>query len=161
MPVRQRIRNPKTNVPAQALRWSVERASREFTYAPSTIRKFLHQGGIEPDADGCYSTLQITACIFGDLKSERLRKERELTKKYQLQNQIVEGSVLDRAELARVFAVIADAISSRINAATELPRAVREDVLKDIASWPLALEETAARQSKLPRRRNGQTPEED
>jgi hypothetical protein len=162
MPVRQRIRNPKTNVPAQALRWSLNRASNEFRLAPQTLRKFLHQSGIEPDATGCYSTLQICACVYGDLRSEKLRKERELTRKYQLENEITMGNLLDRAALSKTFALIADAMVSRINAATEVPRNVREDLLRDLARWPDSIQEVASRQSRLPRtRRDGQTGEED
>src|SRR5262245_31235153 len=85
MPVvqeRKRIRNPRSNVPVQKLKWSLDRASREFKLAPQTLRKYLHQGGVEPDEDRCFSTMQICECVYGDLKAERLRKERELTKRY-------------------------------------------------------------------------------
>ena len=34
---------------------------------------------------------------------------------------------------------------------TELPRTAREDLLRDLASVPLVLEETADRQSRVPR----------
>ena len=45
---------------------------------------------------------------------------------------------------------------------TELPRAAREDILRDIATWPLALEDVAHRQTRLRRNGNGdsQTNEE-
>ena len=123
MPVRrQRIRNPRSNVPPQNLKWSLDRASREFKLAPNTLRKYLHQSDADPDEDGCYSTMQITNAIFGDLRAERLRKERQLTRKYELENAITEGHLLDRAALSKTFALIADAMVSRIMAATELPR---------------------------------------
>jgi hypothetical protein len=98
--------------------------------------------------------------VFGDLRSEKPRKERELVRKYQLENAITEAGVLNRAELSRVLAVIAEAISTRIMSATEIPRNVREDVLREIATWPLALEEVADRQTRLPRRRNGRKDDE-
>jgi hypothetical protein len=161
MPVRQRIRNPRSNVPPQSLKWSLDRASREFRLVTNTLRKYLHQGGVEPDEDGCYSTMQICECVYGDLRAERLRKERELTKRYALQNQITEGSVLDRAELMRTFSVIADAMVTRINSATEVPRNVREDLLRDLATWPEAIKETVSRQTRLPRRDNGQEDDQD
>jgi hypothetical protein len=68
------------------------------------------------------------------------------------------GQVLNRAELTRVFAMIAEAISSRIMACEELSRTAREDILKDLSSWPLGLEEVAHAQSRLPRG-NGTRPE--
>jgi hypothetical protein len=152
---------PRGNVPAQALRWSIERASGEFKLAANTLRKILNQGGATPDAGGRYTTQQICQCLYGDLRAERLRKGRELTRKYSLENEIVEGNLLDRSALARVFATIADAISARIMS-SELSRSAKEDILKDLSSWPLALEEVADRQTKLPPRGgNGQAPQED
>jgi len=65
------------------------------------------------------------------LSEEKLRTQRQVTRKLELQNAITEGTLLDRRELMRTFAVIADAIVSRINAATEVPRNVREDLLRD------------------------------
>jgi hypothetical protein len=157
MPVR-----PRSNVPSKPLCWSIDRASREFKLAQNTLRKYLHQGGAEPDAGGCYSTEQLCKAIFGDLRAERLRKERELTKKYQLENAITEGNLLDRQALARTFGLIADAMVTRINSATELPRTVREDILRELSTWPLAIEEVAHRQSRLPRGRgNVQTSEDE
>jgi hypothetical protein len=64
--------------------------------------------------------------------------------------------------LMRTFAVIADAMVSRINSATEIPRNVREDLLRDLSTWPLAIEETVSRQTRLPRgRRDGQEEDEE
>jgi hypothetical protein len=40
-------------------------------------------------------------------------------------------------------------------AATEIPRKVREDLLRDLATWPLALEGVAHRQTRLSRNNNG------
>lgn len=157
--MRQSVR-PRSNVPNTVLRWSIERASREFKLAQNSLRKYLNQGGAEPDADGCYSTTQICEAIFGDLRAERLRKERELTRRYALANRITEGSVLDRDALAKTFAQIADAISSRIMATTELPRSVREDILRELSSWPLALDDVAQRQTKLRERDNGDDDDE-
>jgi hypothetical protein len=151
MPVRQRIRNPRSNLPPQNLKWSIERASREFRLAQNTLHRYLRQSDAEPDDDGCFSTLQIVGAIYGDLRSQRLKKEKELTKKYTLENQITEGSVLDRAALSRTFSLIADSMVSRINAAVEVPRNVREDLLRDLSTWPSSIEEVAHRQSRLPR----------
>jgi hypothetical protein len=160
--MRQRIRNPRSNVPVQNLKWSLDRASREFKLAPNTLRKYLHQSDADPDEGGCYSTAQITNAIFGDLRAERLRKERQLTRRYTLENEITEGNLLDRHELMRTFSVIADAMVTRINSATELPRNVREDLLRDLATWPLAVEETVSRQTRYPRgRRDGQSSEDE
>jgi hypothetical protein len=160
--MRQRIRNPRSNVPVQNLKWSLDRASREFRLAQNTLRKYLHQSDAEPDEGGCYTTMQIVDAVFGDLRAQKLKKEKELTKKYQLENAITEGTVLDRAALAHTFGLIADAMVSRINAAVNVPRSVRDDLLHDLATWPDAIKEVADKQSRLPRgNRDGEDGEED
>src|SRR6516162_1208231 len=95
---------PRGNVPMRPLRWTIEAIGREFRLAQNTVRKILHQGGAEPDGTGCYSTEQVVSCLFGDLRAERLRKERELVRKYSNENRIVEANYLDRAELMKGFA---------------------------------------------------------
>jgi hypothetical protein len=105
--------------------------------------------------------MQICECVYGDLRAERLRKERQLTRRYTLENEITEGNLLDRHELMRTFSVIADAMVTRINSATEVPRTVREDLLRDLVTWPEAVKETVARQTRFPHGRgNGQEGEE-
>ena len=146
---------PRGNVPKAVLRWTIERASGEFKLATGTLRKMLNQGGAEPDKTGCYTTQQICQCLYGDLHHERVRKERQLTRKYSLENAMVEASVLNRAEIAKGLAAVADAMTSRIMSAN-VDRAVKEDLLKDLANCPLILDDVAARQTKLSRG-NGRT----
>ena len=150
---------PRGNVSSKPLRWTVEAASREFKLAANTLRKILNQGGAEPDQGGCFSTQQICECLYGDLKAERLRKERELTKRYQLENEITEATVVNRSELANGLAGIADAMTSRIMA-SELGRPAKEDLLAQLSSIPLTLQEVADKQTRLPRGK-GKRPEED
>jgi len=151
----------RSNVPKAALKFAVERAAIEFGTTSQTLRKALNKASIRADADGLFTTAQIVTALFGEMHQEKLKTQRELTRKHALANAVVEAGLLDRAELAKTFATLADAISSRIMSATELPRSVREDVLRDIASWPLALEDVKARQSRLPRRRNGARRDDD
>ena len=81
-------------------------------------------------------------------------------KRYDLDNRIVEASVLDRAELAKRFAQLADAIQSRI-LSSALSREIKEDILRDMAGIPVVLDNVARSQSKLRRSKNGQKPDED
>jgi hypothetical protein len=66
MPVeeRRRIRKPQTNVPRLPLKWSIERASREFKLAQNSLRRRLNENDAEPDEGGCYTTMQIVDAIF-------------------------------------------------------------------------------------------------
>jgi hypothetical protein len=132
------------------LRWSLVRAAREFDIPRDTLRRRLGDSHEEPGPDGCYTTKQLTSALFGDLYGARLRTQNEQAEKLRIENEVSRGELLSRRELARGFAQIADAISARIMSCTELPRLAREDILKDLSSWPLALEEVAHRQTRLP-----------
>jgi hypothetical protein len=138
------------------LRWSVERAGLEFGLSSNTLRKALGRDSARPDADGFFSTAQIISALYGAMYQEKLRAQRARAQQIELENAITTGSVLDRASLTKAFAQIADAFTSRLNAATEMPRKVRDDLLRDLSRWPLALEDTAKRQTRLPRNGNGE-----
>jgi len=150
----------RSNVPKAALRWSIERAGIEFGLTSATLRKALAKGSATPDRDGMFSTAQIVAALYGSLAVEKLATQREVRRKLELENAVTTGSLLDRSALARVFGTIADAISSRIMS-SELSRPAKEDILRDLSSWPLALQEVSDRQTKHSRRGNGQAPKEE
>lgn len=90
---------------------------------------------------------------------EKLATQKEVRRKLELENAITTGSVLNRAELEKVMAAIADAFVSRVRSVQGLSRQEEEDLLKELSSWPLALEDIAARQTRLPRG-NGTTSRE-
>ena len=148
---------PRGNVPMRPLKWTVEAIGREFKLAQNTVRKILNQGGADPDTNGTYTTEQITACLFGDLRAERLRKERELTKRYRLENEATEGRLLDRDQLMAGFAQLADALKSVVMSDRNLTRESKEDFLRNLATWPVIVEDVTQRQTRRPR--NGKRPE--
>jgi hypothetical protein len=140
----------RSNVPAEALRWRVERAGVEFGVSSNTLRKALGKNSAAPDRDGLFLTAQIVASLYGALHQEKVRTQKELADRYTLENQITRAEVLNRAEVARVFAAIADAIKTRIMS-SNLSRHEKEDILKDIVALPIVLKEVAHRQSRLSR----------
>ena len=150
----------KSNIPAAALRWSVERAGIEFGLTSQTLRRSLAKASASPDSDGLFTTKQIIAAIYSAFDQEKLATQKELTKKYQIANAVAEGSFLDRAELMRGLAAGADAITSRI-LSSELSRKAKEDLLRDLSSVPLILEEVADKQTRLPRRNGNEDREKD
>jgi len=77
---------------------------------------------------------------------EKLATHKELRRKLELENAITTGSVLNRAELAKGLAAIADAMVSRIMA-SELSRSAKQDLLTELSSIPITL---AHSQSRLP-----------
>jgi len=130
---------PRGNVPPEALRWTIERASIEFATTQDTLKKSLSQASVSCGPDGCYSTAEICQGLFGLMHQEKIATQKEIRKRYTLENQITTASVLNRAELSKGFGALADAISGRVMASGELSRATKEDILKDLASWPLIL----------------------
>ena len=122
-----------SNVPAAALRWSIERAGIEFGLTSQTLRRSLAKTSATPDADGLFTTKQIVAAVYGAFDQEKLATQKQLTRKYEIANAIAEASVLDRSELAKVLAGIADAMVHRIMA-SELSRSAKQDLLHDLSS---------------------------
>jgi hypothetical protein len=82
------------------------------------------------------------------LAISRTLTQRQLAEKYRIENAILKGDHINRADLAKGLARIADAMVSRITA-SELSAEAKEDLLKELASLPLVLEEVVRGQSKL------------
>ena len=155
------VRTTKSNVPQlDPLRWNIEKAATEFGLTAATLRRALNKNSALSDKDSLYTTQQIAAAIYGALHIEKLKTQREIARKLALENTITTGSVLNRAELEKVFAAIADAFASRVMSVQGLSRQEKEDLLKDLSSWPLALEDVAHAQTRLPRGK-GKRHEED
>jgi hypothetical protein len=145
------MRRSKSNVPAAALRWSIDRAALEFKLARGTLRKSLGSIGAKPDAGGCFSTGQITEALFGSMHIEKLGTQRELRRKLELENRITTASVLDKKALMAGLSQLADSMVARVMSHTELPRELLEDFLRDISELPVIVADVATRQSRLPR----------
>ena len=60
------------------------------------------------------------------------------------------ASVLNRVELSKGFAELADPLQQAI-ASSDLPRSAKENFLNNLSSWPLILESVARNQTRLPR----------
>ena len=61
---------------------------------------------------------------------------------------------LSRPELMKGFAALADAMVFRITS-SELSREAKEDLLKDLASIPIVIADTARKQTRFRRGKNG------
>src|SRR6516162_9068155 len=71
-----------------------------------------------------------------------------LAERYKLDNEITRGQVIRKDELMKGLSRIADSIVSRITAST-LSRNEQDDILKELASLPLVLEEAIRAQTQL------------
>jgi|SRR6516165_286581 len=131
------------------IRWTIERASIEFGTSPPTLGKALSQAGIRQASDGRYSTQEICQGLFGSLHLEKVRTQRALARKLEHANAATTGSMLDRSALSAAFAQLADALQ-QVVASSNLDRRSQEDFLRNLSSWPIILQETAAAQTRLP-----------
>ena len=146
MPSRTRC---KSNLPQnEPLRWNIDVAGREFGFASPTVRKMLNKSGAIPDEGGCYTTRQLIGAIFGAIDLEKLRTQEQITRKYQLDNAIVEASVVNKVAVMKVLAQVADSMVHRITASS-LQRHKQEDLLRDLSSIPVALEGVTRAQTRL------------
>jgi hypothetical protein len=98
--------------------------------------------------------------VFAGLTEEKLLTQRQLTRKYELENAITEASVLDRKALEQRLALLADAMTSRIMV-SGLTRDEKADLLRDLASIPITCDNIAKRQTRLQRSKNGEADGED
>jgi hypothetical protein len=130
------------------IRWSIQQASIEFGTSPPTLGKALAQASIAPAADGTYTTRQICEGLFGSMHLEKIRTQRELARKLELENAITTARVLNRAELEKVFSQLADALQQVVRN-SDLDWRSQDDFLHNLATWPILLEDTAAAQSRL------------
>jgi hypothetical protein len=141
----------RSNLPQhEPLRWNVETAAVEFGLSEMSLRKALAQNSTRGDEAGLYSTKEIREAVYGDLHSEKILTQRQLTRRYELNNRIVEGAYVDRVELMRLFASVADAMVSRVRA-SNLDRMAQDDLLTELSRIQPGVDNIAASQSKLPR----------
>jgi hypothetical protein len=151
----------KSNLPQhEPLKWNLRKAAVEFGTTVDTLKKSLNQISAEPDENGLYTTGQLIRARFGELYQEKLRVQRETADRIALENEITRGETLNRAELMKGFAAVADAIQSRIMSCNELPLTARQDILRDLASIPVIVADTARKQSRFRGAKNGRAEED-
>lgn len=91
---------PKTE---GAIKWSVNRAAGEFGVTHQTLTRRLLAHGTQPDENGCYSTQQICAAVFGDKEGEKIRLTKEQADKLELENAKTRKEMADMEQVERVW----------------------------------------------------------
>jgi hypothetical protein len=139
----------KSNLPQnEPLKWNLRKAAVEFGTTVDTLKKSLNQVSAEPDADGLYTSGQLIQARYGELYQEKLRVHRETADRIALENAITRGETLSRSELMKGFAALADAMVHRIMV-SGLSKDAQSDLLKDLASIPVVIADTAKKQSRF------------
>lgn len=113
------------------LRWSIELASREFDLDHKTLRKRLVAADVVVGPDGCYSTPQITAAVYGDLYGEKLRIARAQANKLEVANKVREDQLYEAEPIYRAFEAIFTAVRQKI-LASKMTNAEKDELLRDL-----------------------------
>ena len=115
------------------LRWTMELAAVEFGKDHRALSRRIRAANIQPAADGCFSTADITRIIFGDKHSEDLRKVREEADKLELQNKKARGELISADAVYRHFEAYFILIRKRI-LDSKLSRDEQDDLLRELQS---------------------------
>jgi hypothetical protein len=146
----------KSNLPQNVpLRWNLRKAAVEFGTTADTLKKTLNRVSQEPDADGLYTTGQLVTSLFGQLHTEKVRYQRALAERVEMENAVAKANLLDRVSIMAGLAALADALKSAVTT-SNLDRQSQEDFLRNLATWPVILTNVAKRQTKLRRAKNGE-----
>jgi hypothetical protein len=113
------------------IRWSLELAAREFNAEPRTIRKRLVAADVVAGPDGCYSTPQITAAVYGDLYGEKLRIAKQQADKLELANQVRRDELFESDAIYQAFEAIFTAVRQKI-LASNMSNAEKDELLRDL-----------------------------
>jgi hypothetical protein len=129
-------------------RWSLKAAELEFGLTAETISHRLRDAREKPDISGAYSTSQILRGLYGDSHAEERRQEtRQRRIHWEIRNQVMRAELLDRELLTQALSRIFGAISALIVSAP-IPKQVKDDLLQNISTYPLAIQSVAQRQTK-------------
>ena len=93
--------------------WTQSLIASEFGMDSRTVGKKFNAAGIKTKRDG-YRTSEVLKALFGDIDSERLRKTREEADQIMLKNAQARGSVIDLADVDKLWTGIASAVKQRI-----------------------------------------------
>jgi hypothetical protein len=129
------------------IRWSIEWAAKEFRVNPRTLRAKLSQQGILPGEDKQYSTEQITAAIYGDLHTERLRLVRAQRERIQQQIDENSGRLVDSDRFFLEYSGIFSAIRQHV-LASDLSDAEKAGLLAELRNDVLYAKPVEAEEAK-------------
>ncbi len=118
-------------------------AVAEFGIDAKTLAKRMRAIGIEKGRDGCYSTKDICAAVFGDIDAEKLREVKERADKLALENAEKRGELVDVRALADAMNRPLAAMRQRIASAVELLPEEREELGRDIQKLYASIFEVA------------------
>lgn len=118
----------------KAIRWNLQMVEREFGTMRDTLAKRARGLSIEPDADGCYSSRDIAAMLFGDREAEMTGKIAAERKNTELKNALLEGELISTALVIRLAESFLVPVRQRI-LSSGLSEDERAEMLDDLVKF--------------------------
>jgi DNA-binding protein Fis len=113
------------------MRWTVQKASVEFGLHRETLAKYLRREGIQPGADGKFSTQEIVKGVYGDLRTEQTRETRLRADKIEMENAEKRRELLSAQSVVELLEGSFLAIKSKITS-SHLSEAEQNAILLDL-----------------------------
>ena len=113
------------------IEWTVERAAREFGADRLTLTGLLTAQGIKPDEGGHYTTTQICAALYGDLKAEKIGLTRAQRLREEMENRKLGGELIEVQQAIELAQRFCFAIRQKIMLAS-VPDEEKQALLLDI-----------------------------
>jgi len=97
---------------------------------PRTLTNLLRQHGVEPNADGRFTTRQICQALYGDIKMEKLGETR--ARRLLLESELAERNrdLVRVSELAEVVNKGISSIKATINSAANMEREDKDKIIR-------------------------------
>lgn len=125
----------------ESIQWTKELAASEFDINPRTLTDRLRQDGINPDENGFFTTKQICAAVYGDIRGELIRAQTRNQNEAADMTAIRKSNLLREnipAELVeRVWSSTLIELRQRISYA-EIPDKVKQELSRDLMACPTA-----------------------
>lgn len=115
------------------LRWSLNRAAHEFGLHQAQLDRRRRALGMEPGADGFYSSRDIAAMMFGDKEAETIGKIAAERKSTELSNARQMGELIPTEVACALVERVLIAVKQRFMSSS-LSEQEKTDVLEELVS---------------------------
>lgn len=122
---------PKRSSFGDAVRWTVDKASIEFAIDTKTLVSRLRRLGTLAGEDGKYSTAQVCAAVFGDLRQAQTRLAAAQADAAEVELAKVRGEVVPVADAVRVVQNMFQAVR-RIILTSELTHEKQDACIREL-----------------------------
>ena len=118
----------------ELMRWTLNQASREFGVHREQLERRRRALSIEAGQDGCFSSQQVSAMLFGDKEAETIGKLAAERRQIELKNALTEGELISVAYVIRLAESFLVPVRQRI-LSSGLSEDERAEILDDLVKF--------------------------